>query len=68
MLLRPELSKNALTCDIFKSSLIATNSATDYYEYIIKLTFSVHLTCIKYLLESAHYNDTDNIQNDLEKD
>jgi hypothetical protein len=24
--------------------------------------------CIKYLLESAHYDYTDNIQNDLEKD
>jgi hypothetical protein len=47
MLLRPELSKNALTSGIFKSSLIATNIATDYYEYIIKLTFSVYLIDIK---------------------
>lgn len=46
MLLRPELSKNALTSGIFKSSLIAT-IATDYYEYIIKLTFSVYLIDIK---------------------
>jgi hypothetical protein len=43
MLLRPELSKNALTSGIFKSSLIATNIATGYYEYIVKLTFSVYL-------------------------
>jgi hypothetical protein len=43
MLLRPELSKNALTSGIFKSSLIAINSATGYYEYIVKLTFSVYL-------------------------
>jgi hypothetical protein len=42
MLLRPELSKIALTSGIFKSSLIAINSAIDYYEYI-KLTFSVYL-------------------------
>lgn len=47
MLLRPELSKNALTSGIFKSSLIVTNSATDYYEYIIKLTFLVYLIDIK---------------------
>jgi hypothetical protein len=47
MLLRPELSKNALTSGIFKSSLIAINSATGYYEYMIKLTFSVQLMHIK---------------------
>lgn len=47
MLLRPELSKNALTCGIFKSSLIATNSANSLYEYIVKLTFSVYIIDIK---------------------
>jgi hypothetical protein len=53
MLLRPELSKNALTSGIFKSSLIATNIATDYYEYIVKLTFSVYLE-IKMVANSYH--------------
>lgn len=48
MLLRPELSKNALTSGIFKSSLIAINSATGYYEYIVKLTFSVYLIEVKF--------------------
>jgi alcohol dehydrogenase (cytochrome c) len=48
MLLRPELSKNALTSGIFKSSLIATNIATGYYEYIVKLTFLVYLIEVKF--------------------